>query len=173
MALRLSSLSAMYPNPAIAIRLLIVMLAIIAAQTGKIMKMSGGGKNSHKYPPTMTPMGRAPAAQARSLCFLSNKMRQAAMRLALGPRITSGAPMKKYALVRKHPSVTPPIIGQPNRIVNAIMKSEIRSCIGPYTVGLPIVSDCIMLMTTYNDANSAVNVMSLLSNFSLFPPTPG
>ncbi len=95
MAFRLSSLSAMYPNPAIAIRLLIVMLPIIAAQTGKTPKMSGGGKKSHRYPPTMTPIGRAPAAQARSLCFLSNKMRQAAMRLAMGPRITSGAPMKK------------------------------------------------------------------------------
>jgi len=129
--LRLNIVRAMYPRTAIAIRLLMVMLAIIAAQVGKTPKISGGGKNSHKYPPTMNPMGRAPTAQASSRCFLRSKMRQAAIRLATGPRITSGVPTKKYAFVKKQPSVTPPIIGQPNRTVNAIMKSAMRSWMGP------------------------------------------
>jgi hypothetical protein len=52
-----------YPIPATAIRLLMVTLATMAPQAGNMLKKSGGGKNSHKYPPTMNPIGKAPNAQ--------------------------------------------------------------------------------------------------------------
>lgn len=91
---RLSNVRTIYPKPAMATRLLMVMLSMLAAQRGRV-PISGGGKNTHKYPPTITPIGNAPATHAPNLCRLSTKMRLAAMRFASGPRITSGTPMKK------------------------------------------------------------------------------
>ena len=72
-----------------AIKLLIVILAIIAAGTGKKLRISGGGKNSQRYPPTMIPIGRAPTKHASNRRFLSKRIKLAAMKLAIGPKATS------------------------------------------------------------------------------------
>lgn len=59
-----------------AMRLLMVMLSIMAPHTGRFNpRMLGGGKKSQRYPPTTTPMGRAPTTQARKGRFLRRKMR--------------------------------------------------------------------------------------------------
>jgi len=70
-----------------------VMLVIMAAHDGRLNpKMSGGGKKSHKYPPTMMPMGKAPVTQANNWRFLSRSIIAAAMKFAAGPKKTSVGP---------------------------------------------------------------------------------
>ena len=76
--------------PQIVIRLLTVMLNIIAIQGGKTYpKKSDCGKNIHKYPPTMTPIVKAPKTQPSSLRFPSSRITLAATRFASGPNMTS------------------------------------------------------------------------------------
>jgi len=90
----LKVVSRLYPTNAMTMRLLMVMLTIIAAHTGRNPKMSGGGKKTHKYPPTMMPIGRAPTMHASNRLLLSNRMILAAMRFATGPNTTSTGPRK-------------------------------------------------------------------------------
>ena len=79
----------------IAMKLLIVKLMIMAAQDGRKLRLSGGGKNSQRYPPTIRPIGNAPTMHANSRCLLSIRMIVAAIKLATGPAIMSMAPKAK------------------------------------------------------------------------------
>lgn len=79
----------------IAMKLLIVKLVIMAAQDGRKLRLSGGGKNSQRYPPTIRPIGNAPAMHANSRCLLSIRMIVAAIKFAMGPAMTSMGPRAK------------------------------------------------------------------------------
>lgn len=88
----LSTRRSMYPIPAIAIKLLIVKLTIMAANAGKTLRASGGvrkGKNIARYPPTRKPTGKDPKKHAMNRCLLSKRIMLAAIKLARGPSMTS------------------------------------------------------------------------------------
>ena len=92
----LKIMSKLYPITAVAMRLLMVMLVIMAIHTGRNPRTAGGERNGkvHKYPPTITPIGRAPTIHASKRLFLSNKIRLAAIKFAIGPNTTSVGPRK-------------------------------------------------------------------------------
>jgi len=75
-----------------AIRLLMVILIIIDAHAGRNPRISGGKKKTQRYPPTITPTGRAPTMHASKRRLLSMKIMLVAIRLARGPKITSKGP---------------------------------------------------------------------------------
>lgn len=92
----LKMVSKPYPITAMAMRLLMVMLVIMAAHTGRNPRTAGGKINGkiHKYPPTITPIGKAPTMHASKRLFLSNRIRLAAIKFAIGPNTTSIGPRK-------------------------------------------------------------------------------
>lgn len=79
-----------YPINTRATRLLIVMLMTMATHAGNPSpKISGGGKKTHKYPPTTRPNGKEPKTHAARACLLNRYMTSAETRFAIGPKNTS------------------------------------------------------------------------------------
>ena len=75
----------------------------------------------------MIPIGKEPAIQAKNGLFLSLNIINAAIKLAIAPKITSCGPSQKYALPTIHPIVTPVITGHPKSAANGIKQSAIRN----------------------------------------------
>ena len=89
------ALNRMNPTPAIVIRLLNVMLITMLAHPGKSNpKISGGGKNVQRYPPTINPMINEPDKHARKGLLRRIMIALAAKKFANGPRITSNVPIQ-------------------------------------------------------------------------------
>jgi hypothetical protein len=77
-------------------RLLMVMLTIIAAHTGRNPRTAGAERNVkvHRYPPTITPTGKEPVIHASNRLLLSNRITLAEIKFATGPNTTSIGPRK-------------------------------------------------------------------------------
>ena len=112
---------------ATAIKLLIKMLINIAIHGGKNASSVGAGKNTHRYPPTMIPIGKAPRMQANNLFFLNDITRLAAIKFARDPKTMSIGPIGPKVFTATQPTVTPITTGSPNKADKAIRKSETRN----------------------------------------------
>lgn len=77
----------------IEIMLLMVMLMTIPAHAGRTPRTSDvvKEKKNQSSPPTINPIGIAPDTQASKRCFRNKRTKQAAIKLAIGPKIYVGS----------------------------------------------------------------------------------